>query len=228
MLANALASSATRPSTAFAYGRLRCKHGRHDAFLPAMRTGATGTGPEVVRACDGLPRADPSRRHARGVSTGQVVYELKHPFKNGTTHFVFEPLEFLAKLAALVPRPRANLTRYHGVLAPNAKYRNLVVPSPNRWVKRKCRVAAKPSPPSTKTDSPLAPLSWAERLKRVFKLDIELCPKCGGQLRVIAAITEPDVINKILDHVHQPQAPPRQPPRRVTGSITSEIQFDAL
>ena len=127
-----------------------------------------------------------------------------------------------------IPRPRANLTRYHGVLAPNAKYRNLVVPSPNRWVKRKCRVAAKPSPPSTKTDSPLAPLSWAERLKRVFKLDIELCPKCGGQLRVIAAITEPDVINKILDHVHQPQAPPRQPPRRVTGSITSEIQFDAL
>ncbi len=46
--------------------------------------------------------------------TGEVIYELKHPFKNGTTHFVFEPLEFLAKLAALVPRPRANLTRYHG------------------------------------------------------------------------------------------------------------------
>ncbi len=100
--------------------------------------------------------------------SGQVVYELKHPFKNGTTHFVFEPLEFLAKLAALVPRPRANLTRYHGVLAPNAKFRSLIVPTPNarQRAKRKHSNAAKPS---TETDRPFAPLSWAERLKRVFK-----------------------------------------------------------
>jgi len=61
----------------------------------------------------------------------------------------------------------------------------------------------------------------------VFKIDIELCPKCGEPLRVIAAITRPDVIQKILDHVHQQQAPPKQP-RRVNGSMTSEIQFDAI
>ena len=145
------------------------------------------------------------------------------------THFVFEPLEFLAKLAALVPRPRANLTRYHGVFAPNAKYRNLVVPTPNRRVKRKRKHRAHTeSDPTLDTDRPLAPLSWAERLKRVFKLDIELCPKCGGRLRVIAAITQPDVIQKILDHVHQQQAPPRLPPSRVNGPITSEIQFDSI
>ena len=60
-----------------------------------------------------------------------MVYELKHPFNNGITHVVFDPLEFLARLAALVPRPRANLSRYHAVLAPNAKYRSLVVPTPN-------------------------------------------------------------------------------------------------
>ena len=161
--------------------------------------------------------------------TGKVVYELKHPFNNGTTHFVFEPLEFLAKLAALVPRPRANLTRYHGLLAPHAKYRHLVVPTPNRRAKKKRKhTAGAESKPAVETDRPLAPLSWAERLKRVFKIDIELCPKCGGQLRVIAAITQPDVINKILDHVHQQQAPPRQPPGRVHGPITTEIQFDAI
>ena len=49
-----------------------------------------------------------------------------------------------------------------------------------------------------------------------------------GKLRVIAAITQPDVINKILDHVHQQQAPPRQPPGRVHGPTTTEIQFDAI
>ena len=44
-----------------------------------------------------------------------IVYELKAPYRDGTTHVVFEPLDFLAKLAALVPRPSADLVRYHGV-----------------------------------------------------------------------------------------------------------------
>jgi hypothetical protein len=39
---------------------------------------------------------------------GKLRYALKHPYSNGTTHFLFEPLELIAKLAALVPRPRAN------------------------------------------------------------------------------------------------------------------------
>ena len=48
-------------------------------------------------------------------STGQVVYELRAPYRDGTTSVVFEALDFLAKLAALAPRPRANLVRYHGI-----------------------------------------------------------------------------------------------------------------
>ena len=52
-----------------------------------------------------------------------VRYGLKTAYRDGTTHVVFErgglpPLEFMAKLAALVPRPRTKLTRFHGVLAP--------------------------------------------------------------------------------------------------------------
>ena len=52
---------------------------------------------------------------------GQVVYRLKHPFRDGATHVVLDPIDFIARLAALVPRPRAHLTRYHGVFAPNCK-----------------------------------------------------------------------------------------------------------
>ncbi len=48
---------------------------------------------------------------------GLVVLELKHPFRDGTTHVVFEPLDFIARLASLVPRPRAHLVRYHGLFA---------------------------------------------------------------------------------------------------------------
>jgi len=60
---------------------------------------------------------------------GKVVYELKHPFRDGTTHILFAPQDFIARLAALVPRPRANLTRYHGVFAPNSPFRKAIVPS---------------------------------------------------------------------------------------------------
>jgi len=48
-----------------------------------------------------------------------VRYQLKTPYRDGTTHVLFEPLDFLARLAALVPKPRVNLIRYHGVFAPN-------------------------------------------------------------------------------------------------------------
>lgn len=53
----------------------------------------------------------------------------------------------------------------------------------------------------------IAPLTWAQRLKRVFNIDITLCPLCGGTMRIIANITDPDIIQKILDHI-EAQPPP--------------------
>jgi hypothetical protein len=61
-------------------------------------------------------------------AAGQVVLKLKTPWHDGTTHVVMSPLEFMQRLAALVPRPRLHLIRFHGVLAPNAKLRAMVVP----------------------------------------------------------------------------------------------------
>ncbi len=62
-------------------------------------------------------------------STGKVVYTLKTPYRNGTTQVAFDPVDFIARLAALAPKPRVNLTRYHGVLAPNHRWRGLVAPA---------------------------------------------------------------------------------------------------
>ena len=56
-------------------------------------------------------------------STGKVLYTLKTPYRDGTTQVAFEPVDFIARLAALVPKPRVNLTRFHGVLAPNHRWR---------------------------------------------------------------------------------------------------------
>ncbi len=63
-------------------------------------------------------------------AAGQLELQLKTPWRDGTTHLVMSPLEFMQRLAALVPRPRLRLIRVHGVLAPNAKLRPLVVPQP--------------------------------------------------------------------------------------------------
>ena len=56
-------------------------------------------------------------------SDGRVRVRLKTPWSDGTHHIVLEPQELLEKLAALIPRPYVNLIVYHGVLAPNAKWR---------------------------------------------------------------------------------------------------------
>lgn len=56
---------------------------------------------------------------------------------------------------------------------------------------------------------------WARLLKRVFDLDLEHCPNCGGMLSIIAAFLEPAPIEKILMHLGlQARAPPRSPARR--------------
>ena len=60
---------------------------------------------------------------------GRVVYELRRPWRDGTTHFVFDPLTFLERLAALVPHPREHGLTYHGVLAPASSWRDEIVPA---------------------------------------------------------------------------------------------------
>jgi len=140
---------------------------------------------------------------------GDVVLRLKSPYKDGTTHIVMSPLEFMQRLAALVPRPRLNLIRFHGVLAPNAKLRSQIIPS---------RAVTEPDTSDDSVDapyhSPAARKSWARLLKRVFDIDVEHCPHCGGTVKIIAAIEEPSVIAKILAHLGLPvRAPPRAPAR---------------
>jgi len=70
------------------------------------------------------------------LSNGNIRYQLKTPYRDGTTHVIFEPLDFIAKLAALIPKPRVNLTRYYGVFAPNNKWRAQVTPAKRGKIKK--------------------------------------------------------------------------------------------
>lgn len=143
----------------------------------------------------------------------------------------------MTRLAALVPRPRANLTRYHGVFAPAHPWRSWIagrgresaIPGSHRGIAtctgstaRRCRhehdhggAVANDDQQAEFARPPKAPLTWAERLRRVFGIEITVCPHCGGRLRVIADVTDPEVIDRILAHVRR-KGLPRAPPVRRT------------
>jgi len=142
------------------------------------------------------------------IAWARWLLTLKTPYRDGTTHLVMSPLEFMQRLAALVPRPRLNLIRFHGVLAPNAKLRAEIIPD-----------GKKSSPSDANDDAQYLPasvrISWARLLKRVFDIDIEQCPHCGGTLKIIAAILESSAITKILDHLGLPTRAPLRSPAQI-------------
>ena len=84
---------------------------------------------ELEHLCRYITRSAIANERLTLNNAGQVVLTLKMPYRDGTTHLVMSPLEFMQRLATLVPRPRLNLIRFHGVLAPNAKLRAEIIPN---------------------------------------------------------------------------------------------------
>ena len=160
---------------------------------------------ELERLCRYITRPAIANERLKCDGAGNVVLQLKSAWRDGTTHIVMSPLEFMQRLAALVPRPRLHLIRFHGVLAPNAGLRAAIVPGP----------AEKPGVPADEhVHGAQARMGWARLLKRVFEFDLEHCPQCGGDFKIIAAIEAPALIVKILTHLGLPaRAPPRSPAR---------------
>ncbi|MBD07040.1 MAG: hypothetical protein CME24_22165 [Gemmatimonadetes bacterium] len=114
-----------------------------------------------------------------------MVFSLKTPWADGTWQLILSPQELLEKLAALVPPPRLNLVRYHGVLAPACPDRSQIVLGRSELTQvegcqhggageRRCHRVA-----------------WAKLLARVFQYDVTVCPTCGGHMKIVAALTEP-------------------------------------
>src|SRR5277367_2691851 len=84
---------------------------------------------KLERLCRYVSRPPVASERLALTASGQVRYTLKTPYRDGTTHIVLEPLDLMARLAALVPTPRMHLTRYHGVFAPHSQYRAAVTPA---------------------------------------------------------------------------------------------------
>ena len=117
---------------------------------------------------------------------GRIVLELKTTWADGTSHLVFEPLDFLARLASLTPRPRINLIIYHGVLAPHAGWRAAVVGYGIAAPGADVSAETVRSDEDGATRVPHRSWTWAQLMRRAFDLDVLACPACGGRLRLIA------------------------------------------
>ena len=165
----------------------------------------------LEQLCRYITRPALSDERVQVNATGQVELKLKTPWRDGTTHLVMAPLEFMQRPAALVPRPRLHLIRFHGVLAPNAKLRPLVVPQGPEVQEQASEVAVADECEVETVQARPHRISWARLLKRVFDIDMQHCPNCGDEeLKIIAAILERPVIEKILTHLGlDPQPPPR-------------------
>ncbi|MBT7861795.1 MAG: hypothetical protein HN712_15850 [Gemmatimonadetes bacterium] len=129
---------------------------------------------------------------------------------------MLSPQELLEKLAALVPPPRLNLVRYHGVLAPACPDRAQIVPGPSTLTQAEgCEHGAAP----TRRDHRV---SWAKLLARVFQYDVTVCPSCSGHMKIIAALTAPSAIEAFLNAVGLPsRAPPIAP-----AHLDRQLEFD--
>ena len=155
---------------------------------------------------------------------GRMALLLKQAWRDGTTHVVLSPHELIEKLIPLVPRPRAHMIRYHGILGPAAKDRAKVVPrtGPVQLGSPKPVAAAEPREVDPGRVPRLNRLPWALLLKRVFLVDVLECPKCSGRMKIIAALTRPASVRRILTHLGLPSEAPQPHPARPPPQIQME------
>jgi hypothetical protein len=121
----------------------------------------------------------------RVTSDGRVRLQLRRRWADGTTHLEWDPVDFLGRLAVLVPRPRINLILYHGVLAPRGQ----------------CPEGQTSATATETARGPTRNWRWADLMRRTFGFDVLACPRCGGRLRLIALIEQAAAIERILRHL---------------------------
>jgi hypothetical protein len=166
-------------------------------------------GDRVRAGCNGgrPPWAEPQLR-------GKVVYLLRRHWRDGTSGIAFEPPDFSAGLATLVPRPRAHLLTYHGVLAQAAKGRDCSVQGTGRSTSGRSTKQATGAVPSSEPHEAAEPKTrktrstWAELVKHTFAIHVLIGDPIGGPRRRIALLTDGLVVRKILTHLALETEPP--------------------
>lgn len=176
--------------------------------------------------CRYLARPSLSHDRLERLDEEHIGLRLKTPYSDGTEMIALSHDELIERLCALVPRPHRHRVHYHGVLAPAARHRRLVVPDPPPSADSAPRPAGPPPAAAVAVATPLvaAPLAsrrrtirrllWAELLRRTFDIDPLLCPQCGGRMKMIASLHQAEVVCAILESHGLPTEAPFIRPSR--------------
>ena len=114
---------------------------------------------------------------------------------------LLDPLEFVARVLIHIPEPRKHLVHFYGAYA-NRLRSARALGDDSAEGPRGCVEASPPRRALRKR--------WAELIYRIYEVDPLTCLRCGAQMKILAFITEPTVIRRILDHkASQPRAPPQ-------------------
>jgi hypothetical protein len=135
---------------------------------------------------------------------GRVLVSTAADPVSGETVKRLDPLEWMHLITSQILQPRQHATRSYGHYSNRA---------------RGARRERSPTPRDTEQDAPYTRArraSWARLLRKLLEVDALLCPRCGGELEVIAVVTDPEVVDKIVTHVEagggddpfEPRGPP--------------------
>ncbi|WNG19121.1 hypothetical protein F0U63_33925 [Cystobacter fuscus] len=158
--------------------------------------------PNTPKTAQPRPKTVPKDSFRHLVST-PFLDTLPQPTNCLTPFLLFTGLELLRRVASLVPPPRANLTRFHGVFAPGAQLRPFLVPQVGAEEASVAPQAAASKEP-IKEKTPRG--DWAEWLRRTFDFDVFACLRCGGGRRVLAYEKGEGGVRAILEHLGLPTA----------------------
>jgi hypothetical protein len=133
----------------------------------------------------------------------RLIYCLSKPQHDGQTVVRLTPMEFLDRMAVLIPPPRCHRHRYHGVLAPQEKTTSVAN--------------------EEQASGHFYSSFWAMLLDKIFEINPLVCPGCGGEMKIIAFVIERQPIGRILQHIGEPDHAPAIPPARGPPISDAEI-----
>jgi hypothetical protein len=142
---------------------------------------------------------------------GRIAYRMKRPLPDGTTHLLFTGLELLRRVASLVPPPRTNLTRFHGVFAPGAQLRPFLVPQAGE---EEASEGLEAAARKQRMKERRPRVDWAKLLRRTFAFDVFVCERSGGRRRVLAYVKGGGGVRASLEHLGLATAGERLAPAR--------------
>ena len=183
----------------------------------------------LERVCRYMTRPPVCQERLELSSSGQVVLRFKRAWRNGAHAVVLAPLDFISRLVALIPAPRFNLTRYHGVFAARSKHRSEVVPgpAPNEASAEPVQLrlaldgeqARATLADEVETKKPASRHPWAYLLQRVFAVDVLTCSLCRGAMRLVKIASTVDEVARGLAELGLGPRPPPRAQAKLPGQL---------